>query len=401
MELTTGFKQTEVGVIPKDWVVKKLGEIGESLIGLTYSPVDVRPQGTLVLRSSNVQNNALNFEDSVFVEADVPQRIMVKGGDLLICVRNGSRELIGKCALLDDRVHGMTFGAFMAVFRSKHGKILHQIFQSRIIKKQINEHLGATINQITNKSLNSFSVPLPPGGSEQYAIARALSDVDALIEALDLLLIKKRDIKQATMQQLLTGQTRLPGFGGEWHTKPLPDVLKFCNGKAHEQYISNTGSYICVNSKFISTEGKVRKYSSVNFCPAKRGDILMVMSDLPNGRALAKAYFVEEDDKYAVNQRICRLTSYHDCSQYLFYTLNRNPYFLAFDDGVSQTHLLNNIFQKCQILLPGSVEEQRAIASILSEMDVELAALENRRDKTILLKQGMMQELLTGKTRLI
>lgn len=401
MELTTGFKQTEVGVIPKDWVVKKLGEIGESLIGLTYSPVDVRPQGTLVLRSSNVQNNALNFEDSVFVEADVPQRIMVKGGDLLICVRNGSRELIGKCALLDDRVHGMTFGAFMAVFRSKHGKILHQIFQSRIIKKQINEHLGATINQITNKSLNSFSVPLPPGESEQYAIARALSDVDALIEALDLLLIKKRDIKQATMQQLLTGQTRLPGFGGEWHTKPLPDVLKFCNGKAHEQYISNTGSYICVNSKFISTEGKVRKYSSVNFCPAKRGDILMVMSDLPNGRALAKAYFVEEDDKYAVNQRICRLTSYHDCSQYLFYTLNRNPYFLAFDDGVSQTHLLNNIFQKCQILLPGSVEEQRAIASILSEMDVELAALENRRDKTILLKQGMMQELLTGKTRLI
>ncbi len=146
---------------------------------------------------------------------------------------------------------------------------------------------------------------------------------------------------------------------------------------------------------------KVRKYSSANFCGAKRNDVLMVMSDLPNGHALAKAYLVEQDDLYAVNQRVCALTAYRDCPKYLFYVLNRNSYFLRFDDGVSQTHLLNHVFQKCQLPMPPTMDEQTAIATVLSDMDAELAALEARRDKTRALKQGMMQELLTGRVRLV
>ncbi|MEI7776426.1 MAG: restriction endonuclease subunit S, partial [Verrucomicrobiota bacterium] len=129
----------------------------------------------------------------------------------------------------------------------------------------------------------------------------------------------------------------------DWEVKCLPEVLRFRGGKAHEQYISETGRYICVNSKFISTEGEIRKYSTANFCPANRGDVLMVMSDLPNGRALAKAYLVEKDDTYAVNQRVCALTAYRDSPEYFFFVLNRHPYFLKFDNGVSQTHLLNNV----------------------------------------------------------
>ncbi|MCS6244175.1 MAG: hypothetical protein H2172_10015 [Opitutus sp.] len=118
-----GYKQTEVGVIPEDWDVKKLGEIGEALIGLTYKPTDVRQSGVLVLRSSNIQNDALAFDDNVFVDTAIPERIMVLNNDVLICVRNGSRDLIGKSALLDDRTKGMTFGAFMAVYRSQLGKL--------------------------------------------------------------------------------------------------------------------------------------------------------------------------------------------------------------------------------------------------------------------------------------
>jgi len=396
-----GYKQTEVGVIPENWEVKPLGEIGECLIGLTYRPTDVRSHGTLVLRSSNVQEGALRFEDNVFVETEIPQRIMVRSDDILVCVRNGSRDLIGKSALIDDRAIGMTFGAFMAVFRSRNGRFIHHLFQSEIFKRQINEHLGATINQITNKSLNSFRIPLPPTEEEQRAIAGALSDVDALIGALDRLIAKKRDLKQAAMQQLLTGQKRLPGFNGKWEVKILPDVCRFRGGKAHEQHISEFGRFVCVNSKFISTDGKVRKYSTANFCCAKKNDILMVMSDLPNGRALAKAFLVEHDDLYAVNQRVCALTPYRDCSTYLFYILNRNPYFLKFDDGVSQTHLLNHVFRNCPLTIPPTVAEQTAIAEVLSDMDAELAALTQRRDKTRALKQGMMQELLTGRTRLV
>ena len=216
MEVRPGYTQTEVGVFPKEWYTKTLGEVGEALIGLTYNPEDVRGYGTLVLRSSNIQEGSLCFDDNVFVEKDIAERIMVRPGDILICVRNGSRNLIGKTALLDERAVGMTFGAFMAVFRSPVGKFVNYLFQSEILKRQINEHLGATINQITNKSINSFRIPIPPTEAEQRAIAAALSDVDALLGALERLIAKKRDLKQAAMQQLLTGQTRLPGFSGEW-----------------------------------------------------------------------------------------------------------------------------------------------------------------------------------------
>jgi len=157
----SGYKQSEVGVIPQDWEDRSLGEIGESLIGLTYKPTDVSSDGILVLRSSNVKESHLSFDDNVFVQMEVPERIMVRPGDILICVRNGSRDLIGKCAKIDERAVGMTFGAFMAVFRTPlHPFVYHQ-FQSGGIKRQIQEHLGATINQITNKSLNSFRIPLP------------------------------------------------------------------------------------------------------------------------------------------------------------------------------------------------------------------------------------------------
>ena len=216
MEVRPGYKKTEVGVIPEDWNVKRLGEVGEALIGLTYKPSDVRKHGMLVLRSSNIQNDVLAFDDNVFVDTDIPERIKVRSGDVLVCVRNGSRNLIGKTALLDERTLGMTFGAFMAVYRSPIGKLTSYLFQSEILKRQINEHLGATINQITNKSLNSFRVPVSPLDDERRAIATALSDVDALLNGLDRLIAKKRDLKQAAMQQLLTGQTRLPGFHGEW-----------------------------------------------------------------------------------------------------------------------------------------------------------------------------------------
>jgi type I restriction enzyme S subunit len=195
-------------------------------------------------------------------------------------------------------------------------------------------------------------------------------------------------------------QTEVGVIPEEWDVKLLPEVCRFRSGKAHEQYVSDLGRYVCVNSKFISTDGEVRKYVTANFCPAKKNDVMLVMSDLPNGRALAKAYLAEQDDIYAVNQRVCALTAYRDCAKYLFWALNRNPYFLRFDDGVNQTHLLNHVFQKCPIVLPREVPEQRAIATALSDMDALLGGLERLIDKKRDLKQAAMQQLLTGRTRL-
>lgn len=196
-------------------------------------------------------------------------------------------------------------------------------------------------------------------------------------------------------------QTEVGVIPDDWHVKFLPDVSHFRCGKAHEQHISESGQFVCVNSKFISTDGRIRKYATANFCRAKKNDVLMVMSDLPNGKALAKTFLADQDDLYAVNQRICALTAYRDyCPQYLAYILNRNPYFLKFDDGVSQTHLLNNVFKECQLPLPPTLAEQEAIAEALSDADALIDSLEQLIAKKRRLKQGAMQGLLTCKRRL-
>ncbi|MCK5243352.1 restriction endonuclease subunit S [bacterium] len=204
-----GYKQTEVGEIPEDWDNVPLGDVGCSLIGLTYSPRDVKDYGVLVLRSSNVQNGKLAFEDNVFVEMNLPDRVMVREGDILICVRNGSRQLIGKCALINKHVVGSAFGAFMSLYRSKYSQYIFYQFQSNIIQRQINEVMGATINQLTNKDLSVFKIALPRNESEQSAIASVLSDMDADITALEARRAKTKAIKQGMMQELLTGKTRI------------------------------------------------------------------------------------------------------------------------------------------------------------------------------------------------
>ena len=205
----SGFKQTELGLIPEDWELKKLGDIGEPIIGLTYKPENVKSEGILVLRSSNIQENKLSFDDNVFVNVEVSDRIITRNGDILICVRNGSRELIGKSAIIKGKAVGQTFGAFMSVYRTDYSNYVSHLFNSELIKMQIDQHLGATINQITNKSLSSFNIPLPPTLSEQTAIAQILTDMDDEIGQLESDRNKYEQIKAGMMQQLLTGKIRL------------------------------------------------------------------------------------------------------------------------------------------------------------------------------------------------
>jgi type I restriction enzyme S subunit len=208
-EKKKGTKQTDVGVIPEDWSAPTMGEIGEPLIGLTYTPGDVSSYGTLVLRSSNVQDGRLAFDDNVFVQMDVPDRATTRAGDILVCVRNGSRRLIGKCALIDDRTAGAAFGAFMSVFRSDMNRFVFFQFQSSTVQRQIGEVLGATINQITNRDMRAFRIPVPPTLAEREAIADVLSDIGSEIIALDTKLAKAGQIKQGMMHNLLTGRIRL------------------------------------------------------------------------------------------------------------------------------------------------------------------------------------------------
>lgn len=411
MEVREGYRQSDLGMIPADWCIRRLGEIGDCLIGLTYSPANVRPDGILVLRSSNVENGGLVFEDNVFVDVDVPDKIMVRQDDLLICVRNGSRPLIGKCALIDHRALGMTFGAFMSVFRSPHNRYIFYQFQSDVVKRQINEHLGATINQITNKSLNSFRIAIPEDEEEQRAIAAALSDVDALNTSLNTLIAKKRDMKLAAMQELLTGKRRLPGFSGEWEVKQLGSLGTFRGGsgfpttnqgdtggdypffKVSDMNNEGNSTFMINSNNWISEN--TRKQIGANTFPANT----IVFAKI------GAAIFLERK----------RILSQESC-------IDNNMMGLVLDDGAADHRFVHYLFLSIQLsklvaatALPSlngreiaglsygipKVPEQQAIATLLSGVDAEIVKLEQKRDKTIALRQGMMQELLTGRIRLV
>lgn len=186
----------------------------------------------------------------------------------------------------------------------------------------------------------------------------------------------------------------------DWEVKRLGDVASFQNGKAHEKDISEDGKYIVINSKFISSEGEVEKFSDNCLCPVCKEDVAMVMSDVPNGRAIAKCFYVDQNGKYTLNQRICSLKAKEVDSKFLFYQLNRNPYYLSFDDGVKQTNLRKDDVLSYLLKFPPTKIEQTAIATVLSDADALISSLEELIAKKRNIKQGVMQELLTGKKRL-
>jgi type I restriction enzyme S subunit len=302
----------------------------------------------------------------------------------------------------------------MAVFRSSYGKLLHQIFQSGIIKRQINEHLGATINQITNKSLNSFTVPLPPTKSEQDAIANTLCDVDAFLDALDRLITKKLSLKQAAMQKLLTGEMRLPGFSGEFIKKRLGEVITHCFSGATPR--RNRPEFYKGNIRWI-TSGELNynviwdtlekispeAVEETNLTVHPAGTFLMAITGLEAEGTRGACGIVGAPA--ATNQScmavlpIPELLNVH----YLFhyYVFKGKSLALKYCQGTKQQSYTAGLVKKLPIDVPPSLDEQIAIATALSEMDLEIDLLKKRREKNTELKQGMMQELLTGKTRLI
>ncbi len=155
-------------------------------------------------------------------------------------------------------------------------------------------------------------------------------------------------------------------MSNNWQKTTIGESCKFYNGKAHEQQIDDNGDYIVVNSKFISSDGKKFKRTSHILFPLCQDDIVMVMSDVPNGKAIAKCYLIEQDNKYSLNQRICVIRSDKFYTKFLYYHLNRNPYLLSFDNGENQTNLRKDDILKCPLFFP-PLSEQKRIVSIVDK----------------------------------
>lgn len=292
-------------------------------------------------------------------------------------------------------------------FRFKSGQ--NPVFWDYYFESQAHEaQLGDLVNEGAragrfNISIDKFlSIDVwKPASPEQERIAECLASIDALIQAETEKLEALKDHKQGLMFELfpIKGETlpkrRFTDFQDPegWVEKPLGKIADYENGKAYEKNIEEAGDFVVVNARFISTDGEVRKYSNERFCIASKGDVLMVLSDLPKGRALAKCFLVDENEKYAVNQRVSRLTAHSIESTFLYYALDRHPFLLAFNDGLNQTHLSKGSVLECPIAFPLDENEQAKIVAILKAVDEQIRSQAQKVEQLKDHKQGLLQQL--------
>lgn len=255
---------------------------------------------------------------------------------------------------------------------------------------------GSTFTAVSGQEIKAVQIKIP-NLKEQAKIANFLSVVDTKINQLTQKKSLLEQYKKGVMQKIFTQEKRFKDDNGndfaDWHETFLGDICDFENGKAHENDIDENGDFVVVNSKFVSTNGKVRKYTNSIICKLQKNDIAMVMSDVPNGKAIAKCFFIDEDNKYSLNQRICKIKILNDNSKFIFYLIDRNPYYLAFDSGVGQTNLRKNEVLECPLYIPTDIKEQTKIANFISAIDENINQVSKQLEQTTQYKKGLLQQM--------
>ena len=402
LETTTKYKDTPIGKIPVDWEVKKLGDLGSIISGLTYSPENVSEvNGVLVLRSSNVQDRQLVFDDNVFVNVLNGNFNPVQKNDILICVRNGSKNLIGKNALITKEIEGVAFGAFMAIFRSDLNNFLFQIFGTDLYKKEIHKNLGATINSINGSELKQFKIPLPPL-PEQQKIAEVLSTWDKAIKETSSIIKSLEKRNKALALSLFQNK--------EWSNNQIKDLFVRITDKNVEN--NKTVTTISAKRGFIRQEDFFNKTVAsevlTNYYLIDRGDFCYNKS-YSKGYDWGVVKRLNDFDKAVVTTLyICfRLAASNQNSDFweLYFSsgiLDRGLSKVAHEGG--RAHGLLNVtsgdFFSLKVAVP-SLKEQTKIAEILKTANNELQQYQQKLNNLKTQKKGLMQQLLTGKVRTV
>ena len=399
-----GYKATSLGIIPQEWEIKKLEEVGKLFSGLTYSPSDIQADGILVLRSSNIQKGQLVFEDNVFV--NTPSYTPVKENDILICVRNGSRNLIGKTAMITKEVEGCAFGAFMSIFRSPINKYIFYLFGTELYRKYIYRNLGATINSINGNDLKRFRFPFPQI-VEQQKIVNILSTWDKSIEKQSQLIEKLELRKKGLMQQLLSEKKRLPRFSGKWYKVAFTSIIeKISNG-----YVYKTTDIGYVPITRIETISKgIIDYTKVGYIryakdlekyKLRKGDILFSHINSIAHIGKVAIYKGDKDLYHGMNLLLIRANETMN-KNFLYYflssTIARKKVRSFAKQAVNQASVNTDELKNWVLYIPPK-EEQTAIAQVLTSADHEIELAKQKLKLLRQQKHGLMQQLLTGKKR--
>lgn len=269
------------------------------------------------------------------------------------------------------------------------------IFQNIDWKKK-DESTG--VPSLSKTAINEIDV-LAPEYAEQKQIGQYFANFDNLITLHQRKYDKLLNLKKAMLEKMfpqngsLYPEIRFKGFTDAWEQRKLGEVAKYRNGKAHENCIDDNGKYIVVNSKFVSTNGEVKKYSNLQNEALFKNEIAFVLSDVPNGRALARTFLVEKNDKYTLNQRIAGITPLSEtCPYYLYILMNRHPYFLTFDDGAKQTNLSVSDVMGFESFYP-KFEEQKKIGVYFSNLDNLITFHQHKLEKLKNIKKSCLEKM--------
>lgn len=390
-----GYIQTELGVFPEDWEVVPLSDLCKSICDGTHFTPKYVDSGIPFYSVENV--TADDFINTKFISTEehalLIKRCKPERGDILMT--RITAGVLGATRIIDWDVNASIYVS-LALLKPNDRVLpeyLYRYSRSPTFVRNVEKRglANATPKKINMQDIGTIPIPVPRAEVEQRAIAEVLSDVDALLATLDQVIAKKRDLKLAIMQQLLTGETRLPGFSGDWEVTHLGEIAHIKTGSRNNEDKVEGGQYpFFVRSEFVE---RINSYS--HDCEA-----ILVPGE---GRIGDIFHYI--NGRFDVHQRVYAITKFSPgiSGRFVHFYLSKNFGAWAMQNTVKATvdSLRLPTFQTFEMRLPPTLDEQIAIANALSDLDAEISALETRRDKTRNITQAMMQELLTGKTRLV
>ena len=392
-------KKDSVAMIPKyrfpeflnclNWKKEELNKLGKVIPGLTYSPQDIREKGLLVLRSSNIKDNIIDLKDTVYVRSDVKGYTLTEEKDILICVRNGSKSLIGKNALVPKGMPLCTNGAFMIVFRANNPCFVFQLFQSEQFNKQVKADLGATINSINSKQLKKYIFTIPQERKEQQKIADCLSSIDDLISAEEKKLSLLNDYKKGWIQKLFPaeGKTvpewRFPKFrdSGEWQKTKLAKICLITTGKLDANAMVEDGKY-----RFYTCAKEFFRIDRYTFDT----EALLI-----SGNGANVGYIHYYKGKFNAYQRTYVLYEFQENICYVKYFLEKYLSSRIVDEkNIGNTpYIVRGTLSEMEIIIPEKSVEQEKIANFLSGIDELISSQKEKIEKLKQHKKALMQGL--------
>ncbi len=407
MQVREGYKQTEVGVIPEDWEVETLGSLVQITSGESPSLFRFETSGIPYFKVDQLNNDSKFLSTTPYFFRK--GKTVTRGS--VIFPKRGASILLNKVRILEGDSYMDTNLMTLTPTESLDSEYLYYTLIYLGLWKFADT---TSIPQINNKHVLPLAISLPQF-LEQRAIAIALSDVDALLAAQDKLIAKKRDIKQAAMQQFLTGKQRLPGFGGEWEVERLGEVGDISSAGVDKKMRADETAVRLVNyldvyrkdfiySKDLNYWVTAPKHQLIR-CSVKEGDIFFTPSSETRDDIGKSAVAMEDIPDAAYSYHVTRLRLRDNWNlQFRTYAFKTRVFLDQAEmlcDGSGTRYVISQGKFKSMTVQVPPLDEQTAIATVLSDMDADLTALELQRDKTRDIKQGMMQELLTGRIRLV